>query len=80
MTYYPEIQKKAWAEIESVVGHDRLPAFTDEPNLPYLNNVVKEAFRYEIPIPSLKIVFLTERRWNLVVPLGKTSFIPSSPP
>ncbi|OKL56409.1 hypothetical protein UA08_08055 [Talaromyces atroroseus] len=51
MTYYPEIQKKAWAEIESVVGHDRLPEFSDQPNLPYLNNVVKEAFRWNLVVP-----------------------------
>jgi cytochrome P450 len=47
MTYYPDIQVKARAEIESVIGFGRLPEFSDESNLPYVSRVVQEAFRYD---------------------------------
>lgn len=40
MTLHPEIQKKAQAEIDMVVGSDRLPEFTDREQLPYVNAVV----------------------------------------
>lgn len=46
MTYYPDIQIKARAEIESVVGFGRLPDFSDEASMPYVSRVVQEALRY----------------------------------
>ncbi len=33
---YPEIQAKAHAELDAVVGRDRLPTIDDEPRLPYV--------------------------------------------
>lgn len=39
---YPEIQKKAQAELDRVVGRDRLPTIEDEVNLPYCHAIVKE--------------------------------------
>lgn len=41
----PDIQKKAQAEIDAVVGQGRLPEFDDLANLPYLNLVKQEVFR-----------------------------------
>ena len=35
MTLHPEVLVKAQEEIDSVVGNDRLPGFSDRPNLPY---------------------------------------------
>lgn len=46
MILFPDVQKKAQAEIDSVVGRDRLPDFGDRDRLPYINGVVKEAFRW----------------------------------
>ncbi|KAK1855946.1 cytochrome p450 oxidoreductase [Colletotrichum chrysophilum] len=46
MILFPDVQKKAQAEIESVVGKDRLPQFGDRERLPYVNGVVKESFRW----------------------------------
>ncbi|KIP11879.1 hypothetical protein PHLGIDRAFT_124541 [Phlebiopsis gigantea 11061_1 CR5-6] len=46
MTLYPDVQKRAQAEIDSVVGHDRLPSFDDRPNLPYIEALVKEVLRW----------------------------------
>ncbi|KAG1765989.1 cytochrome P450 [Suillus placidus] len=36
MTLFPDVQKKAQAEIDAVVGPDRLPSFADQGSLPYL--------------------------------------------
>ena len=45
MALYPEVQKKAQAEIDAVVGQNRLPDFHDRPSLPYTNAIVKESSR-----------------------------------
>ncbi|KIJ65831.1 hypothetical protein HYDPIDRAFT_39013 [Hydnomerulius pinastri MD-312] len=45
MTMYPNVQKCAQEEIASVVGSERLPDFTNRPNLPYLEAVLRETMR-----------------------------------
>src|ERR1700737_1202996 len=37
---------KAQAELDSVIGRDRSPTWSDEENLPYIRAVVKETFRW----------------------------------
>jgi len=51
MALYPEVQKKAQAEIDAVVGPNRLPDFQDRPSLLYINAVVKESMRWNIVVP-----------------------------
>ena len=51
MALYPEVQKKAQAEIDAVVGPNRIPNFHDRPSLPYINAVVKESSRWNLVIP-----------------------------
>ncbi|KAI9509781.1 cytochrome P450 [Russula earlei] len=46
MTMHPDIQKKAQAELDAVVGNDRLPTLGDRDSLPYLNTMIKEAIRW----------------------------------
>lgn len=46
MMKFPEVQKKAQAEIDGVVGQSRLPQFEDRDNLPYVDAVVKETLRW----------------------------------
>ncbi|KAI0260509.1 cytochrome P450 [Gloeopeniophorella convolvens] len=46
MTLYPDVQKKAQAELDSVVGSERLPTFEDREQLPYINAIVKEILRW----------------------------------
>ena len=51
MALYPEVQKKAQAEIDAVVGPDRLPDFEDRHSLFYINAVVKETMRWHLVGP-----------------------------
>jgi cytochrome P450 len=46
MVLYPDIYRKAQAEIDRVIGRDRLPEVKDKDSLPYLNAVVTELYRY----------------------------------
>jgi hypothetical protein len=40
MVVYPESQKRAQAELDAVVGRDRIPTFADYENLPYIRAMV----------------------------------------
>ena len=51
MALYPGVQKKAQAEIDAVVGPNRLPDFHDRLSLPYINAVVKESSRWNVVAP-----------------------------
>jgi cytochrome P450 len=51
LALYPEVQKKAQAEIDAVVGPHRLPDFEDRPSLPYINAIVKESMRWHLTLP-----------------------------
>ncbi|KAI6122286.1 cytochrome P450 [Pisolithus croceorrhizus] len=52
MVLHPDVQRKAQGEIDRVVGTDRLPDFSDRPNLPYVEAVLSEATRW-IPVSAL---------------------------
>lgn len=43
---HPEVLPAAHAELDAVVGSDRLPSYTDEPSLPYIRALAKEALRW----------------------------------
>ncbi|KAG1849810.1 cytochrome P450 [Suillus tomentosus] len=47
MVSYPDIQQRAQAEIDSVVGRDRLPAFEDRGSLPYIESILRETLRWQ---------------------------------
>ena len=51
MSLYPEVQKKAQAELDLVVGPDRFPDHDDKPMLPYVNAIVKESLRWQTVLP-----------------------------
>lgn len=46
MACFPRVQEKAQAEIERVVGGDRLPTMDDEPHLSYIRAMIKESLRW----------------------------------
>ena len=51
MVLNPEAQAKAQAELDRVVGRDRLPTVADKASLPYVNAVFKEVLRWNPIIP-----------------------------
>ncbi|PPQ89157.1 hypothetical protein CVT25_006529 [Psilocybe cyanescens] len=51
MVLYPEVQRKAQAELDAVIGHNRLPEFNDYDSLPYVNALVKETMRWHLVTP-----------------------------
>ncbi|PBK75888.1 cytochrome P450 [Armillaria solidipes] len=48
---YPEVQAKAQAELDTVVGPTRLPNFDDRPQLPYVDAILLEALRWNPVLP-----------------------------
>lgn len=51
MLLHPDAQKRAQAELDSVVGRERLPTFADRAALPYVEAIVKETFRWQPVTP-----------------------------
>ncbi|KAI0356538.1 cytochrome P450 [Trametes cingulata] len=52
MSCSPDVQRKAQAEIDAVIGHDRLPALHDREKMPYLNALVLEVLRW-LPVAPM---------------------------
>ncbi|RGP67286.1 o-methylsterigmatocystin oxidoreductase [Fusarium sporotrichioides] len=59
MIAFPEVQKKAQAEIDAVTGGKRLPVFDDKEHMPYINALIKEAHRW-IPVVPITTPHVTE--------------------
>ena len=76
MVLYPDAQEKAQAEIDAVVGADRLPEFSDRPSLPYINALVKELLRWHpaTPIGVPHRVVADDEYNGCVIPGGATIF------
>ncbi len=51
MMLYPDVQRKAQAEIDAVVGTDRLPSLADREHLPYICALLKEVLRWGVVVP-----------------------------
>ncbi|RPD61608.1 cytochrome P450 [Lentinus tigrinus ALCF2SS1-7] len=51
LSLYPDVQKKAQAELDAVVGPDRLPDYSDQDSLVYIGAIVREALRWHIVDP-----------------------------
>lgn len=45
------MQRKAHAEIDRVIGQDRLPTFADRERLPYIDAIIKETHRWQPVAP-----------------------------
>ncbi|KAI0254607.1 cytochrome P450 [Lactifluus subvellereus] len=72
MVTYPETQKRAQEELDSVVGRTRIPTFLDLQDLPYIRAMVKEALRWR-PVDPLGLPHLsTEDDWynGMFIPKG----------
>ncbi|EIM81797.1 cytochrome P450 [Stereum hirsutum FP-91666 SS1] len=51
MALNPEKQKRAQAEVDNIVGSDRMPAISDIAQMPYVNLVIKETLRWHPSLP-----------------------------
>ena len=47
MSLNPDVQRKAQAELDAVVGPHRLPTHDDKESLPYINAIVRESLRWQ---------------------------------
>ncbi|KAF6751633.1 cytochrome P450 [Ephemerocybe angulata] len=52
ISLFPDVQAKAQAEIDAVVGDSRLPCFSDREQLPYVNAVALEVLRWHAVVPT----------------------------
>ena len=51
LVLFPHVQRQAHAELDVVVGRDRLPTFDDRPRLPYIEALSKELMRWNVVTP-----------------------------
>jgi len=51
LALFPQAQRRAQAELDVVVGRDRLPTFDDRPRLPYIEAYCKELMRWLMVTP-----------------------------
>jgi cytochrome P450 len=51
MIAFPDVQRRAQAELDAVVGRDRLPTFDDAPRLPYVRAIIEEILRWRPSTP-----------------------------
>ncbi|KAH9049792.1 cytochrome P450 [Lactarius deliciosus] len=72
MVTYPEVQKRAQAELDAVVGREHTPTFADFQHLPYIRAMVKETLRWR-PVGPLGFPHLSsEDDWynGMFIPKG----------
>jgi len=72
MLAYPDVQARAHAELDEVIGHARPPTFADLPSLPYIRAMVKEALRWPVITPFGVPHASTEDDWyeGMFIPKG----------
>ncbi|MCL7031228.1 hypothetical protein MKW94_025874 [Papaver nudicaule] len=78
MVLHPDIQSKAQAEIDSVVGASRLVSDSDLPSLPYLLAIIKETLRVHPPGPLLSWARLAIHDVHIgdnFIPAGTTAMV-----
>jgi cytochrome P450 len=78
MVLHPDIQAKAQAEIDTIVGRSRSVSDSDLPNLPYLHAIVKETLRMHPPGPLLSWARLAVHDTHVgqhFIPAGTTAIV-----
>ena len=71
---FPEVQRRAQAELDAVVGRARLPTYADAPRLPYVRAIIKEVLRWR-PAVRLGLPHVAaEDDWyeGMFIPKGAT--------
>ncbi|XP_055364395.1 cytochrome P450 2J6-like [Betta splendens] len=74
----PDIQKNIQAEIDRVIGQNRLPTMADRPNLPYTDAVIHEVQRMGniVPLNGLRVAAKGTTLDGYFIPKG-TSVMPN---
>ncbi|KAJ5669213.1 hypothetical protein N7462_010283 [Penicillium macrosclerotiorum] len=77
LTKWPEVLKKAQAEVDTVIGEDRSPVWKDYNRLPYIATIVKEAMRWRPAVPLAFPHAVNEDDWidGYFIPKGSTVVI-----
>lgn len=72
MVLYPDVFEKAQAEIDRIIGPNRLPDLSDRNTLPYLEATIAETLRY-VSFYNIRTSLLIQHdgRWNTPLPLGR---------
>ncbi|KAG2093328.1 cytochrome P450 [Suillus discolor] len=82
MVLYPEVQARAQAEIDSIIGEtlERLPDWDDRASLPYINAVILETLRW-FPVAPLGVAHAAVNEdiyEGYYIPKGQSNIIISS--
>ena len=66
LVLFPRVQRRAQAELDVVVGRDRLPTFSDGPPLPYIVALCKELMRWQMVTPNFydSESSMSAKNWN----------------
>ena len=69
MVLHPEVQEAAQAELDAVVGKERLPCYDDRRSLPYLEAIILECLRW-MPVAQIQFPRMTHdedeyRGWRI---------------
>ena len=72
MIAFPEVQRRAQAEIDAIVGRDCLPTCADASRLPYVQAIIREILRYRPALPFLIPHAVTKEDWykGMYIPKG----------
>ncbi|KAF9467168.1 cytochrome P450 [Collybia nuda] len=77
MLHFPEVMRAAQAELDRIVGHDRMPEFDDRENLPYIVAIINETLRWR-PVAILggtpHAVTADDEYNGMFIPKGSTIF------
>ncbi|KAH9977451.1 cytochrome P450 [Russula compacta] len=74
MVLHPECMRKAQEELDTVIGLDRLPEYSDRASLPYIEGILQETLRWQ---PSLELgiphtVLEDDIYRGMLIPKGST--------
>jgi hypothetical protein len=72
MLLFPDVQKNAQDEIDSVIGPDRLPAMEDRPRLPYVGRLIQELLRWHPILPIGKLLGLDHYLIIIILPVFRS--------
>ena len=75
MAVNPVAQEKAQAQIDAVVGKDRLPSMDDRPLLPFIDAIFRETLRYGPIGPLCEHFVMVPWSFLLLIPLSHTAIV-----